>query len=207
MKRWILAVVTLGVLGLAIGWIWVIGVSESGTLSLDTTMGDFQTKVEPSLETEPLPNDRLWRVVDENKVTQKPHFHASWAERGRKLVDVSNAVAMSRTWQVGDLVGIDIPQLHMQLNGYIERIETGPAGASSARGLVIDEDGLERRFVVTVGPRRVFAYVDTPDDSYELAGNERLAWLLPTSSLLAGIDFSKPDYRFPSEEVAHSDED
>ena len=52
---------------------------------------------------------------------------------------------------------------------------------------------------MTVGPTRVFAYVDTPLGPYELVGDTRLGWLLPTSSMLAGWDYQKPDYIVPED--------
>lgn len=53
---------------------------------------------------------------------------------------------------------------------------------------------------MTVGPQSVFAYIDTPRGPYELVGDNRLGWLLPTSSMLAGWDFSEPDYLLPERE-------
>ena len=36
-----------------------------------------------------------------------------------------------------------------------------------------------------------------PAGSYELVGNGRLAWLLRSSSMMAGFDFGEPDYILP----------
>ena len=53
--------------------------------------------------------------------------------------------------------------------------------------------------MVTVGPASLFAYIDTPVGSYELLGGKDFGWLLPTSSMMAGWDFSQPDYILPDE--------
>ena len=139
----------------------------------------------------------LWHAIDERTVDVKPTFNTDWSQAGRVLVDVTRTVVEARTWQVGDAVGIDIPQIGTRYEATIDRIDTGPGYASAARGMAIDDNGRKRRFVVTVGPGRVFAYVDTPEGPYELIGGDRLAWLLPSSSMMAGIDFSKPDYILP----------
>ena len=52
---------------------------------------------------------------------------------------------------------------------------------------------------------QVFAYIDTAQGSYELVGGNRLGWLLPTSSLLAGWDFSKTDVIMPEPERPEPD--
>lgn len=58
----------------------------------------------------------------------------------------------------------------------------------------MDADGRRRRVVVTVGPGRTFAYVDTAGGPYELVGDGKWGWLLPSSSMMAGVDFAEPDY-------------
>ena len=69
--------------------------------------------------------------------------------------------------------------------------------SATARGMAVAADGIPRRFVVTVGPTRVLAYIDTAEGSYELVADTRLGWLVPTSSMLAGFDYRKPDYVVP----------
>ena len=139
----------------------------------------------------------LWRALDERSVNAKPPFDETWSEAGRVLVDVSEAATAARTWRVGDRVGIEIPQLGERYEASIDRIDAGPGYATAARGLATDTHGHGRRFVVTVGPGHVFAYVDTAEGPYELVGSDRLAWLLPSRSMMAGFDFNKPDYILP----------
>ena len=70
-------------------------------------------------------------------------------------------------------------------------------GARALVGTITGSDGYRRRSVVTIGPTSLFAYIDTPNGTYEFAidlGLHRHGWLLPTSSMLAGWDFSEPDY-------------
>lgn len=139
----------------------------------------------------------LWRVVDEGAGVALPPWDERWSKQARTLVDVTEAAAAARSWRVGDRVRLEIPQVGERYEAPIEQIDHGPGYASAARGLATDADGRKRRFVVTVGPGRVFAYVDTPAGPYELVGNDRLAWLVPSSSMMAGFDFSKPDYILP----------
>ena len=136
---------------------------------------------------------RVWRAVDERAVDALPVYEDGWSEAGRALVDVSGAVYAAETWKVGDRMAVELPQLGETYQSIVERIDRR-AYVHSVRGLIIDRDGRERRVVVTVGPGRVFAYVDTWAGPYELVANDRLGWLLPSSSMMAGIDYSNPDY-------------
>lgn len=139
----------------------------------------------------------LWRVVDEGSVQEAPPYAESWSEAGRVLVDVTATSQLVHLWRVGDRLAVEVPQLGGLREWVVERIDDGQDGRSrSVRGW-IDGDGQRRRIVVTVGPGRVLAYFDTPQGPVELMGNARLAWLLPSSSMMAGIDFSKPDYILP----------
>ena len=127
-----------------------------------------------------------------------PPYPESWSETGRVLVDVATAASRADTWRVGDRLAVDLPQLGGIHEWTVERIAVGQdARSRSVRGWIDGVDDRPRRIVVTVGPGRVLAYIDTPQGPYELTGNARLAWLLPTSSMMAGIDFSKPDYILP----------
>ena len=146
--------------------------------------------------------DPLWRVVDEGSVQVTPPFSESWSEEGRVLVDVTAAAAQADAWRVGDRLAFELPQLGGIHEWTVERIDEGQDGRSrSVRGWIDNGDRPPRRIVVTVGPGRVLAYIDTPRGPYELTGNARLAWLLPSSSMMAGIDFSKPDYILPDRPV------
>ncbi|MCY3794656.1 MAG: hypothetical protein OXG51_09815 [Gammaproteobacteria bacterium] len=138
----------------------------------------------------------LWRVVDEGSVWVAPPYAESWSEAGRVLVDVAAASRQAPAWRVGDRLAVEVPQLGGVRKWTVERIDEGQDGRSrSFRGWI---DGDQRwRIVVTVGPGRVLAYIDTPKGPVELMGNARLAWLLPSSSMMAGIDFSQPDYILP----------
>ena len=139
----------------------------------------------------------LWRFVDKPDSTAKPPYPAQWSRAGRALVDVSTAAEVASAWQVGDRFTMQLPQAGAPYEGSIQRIDEGPGHSRSARGMAITADGTPRRFVVTVGPTRVLAYIDTPVGPYELVADTRLGWLVPTSSMLAGFDYSKPDYIVP----------
>ncbi|MDE0177324.1 MAG: hypothetical protein OXP36_01900 [Gammaproteobacteria bacterium] len=135
----------------------------------------------------------LWRVVEESSVVSTPRLGERWSAAGRVLVDVSHASATAHGWREGDRLLVDIPQLGIRYDVEIDRVADGPGRSRAARGAAVDADGRKRRVVVTVGPGRVFAYVDTAQGPYELQGDDRLGWLLPSSSMMAGIDFTKPD--------------
>ncbi len=146
------------------------------------------------------PSIPLWRAVDADALAVKPPYPADWSETGRSLVDVSGAARTANAWRVGDRVSMLLPQLGASYEGGIERIDEALGHSRSARGWATGADGRERRFVVTVGPTRVFAYLDTAWGPYELIADTRLGWLLPSSSTVAGlqaIHLSGPDYIVP----------
>lgn len=139
----------------------------------------------------------LWRVVDDGGTSAQftPPYSQSWSKAGRALVDVTAAASGANAWQVGDRLAVELPQLGGVHEWTIERIVDGTdARSRSARGWLYSGEDSPRRIVVTVGPGRVLAYIDTPQGPYELTGNARLAWLLPSSNMMAGIDFTKSDY-------------
>lgn len=129
--------------------------------------------------------------------THCPNTRPSGSTEGRVLVRTSNAIAAAGGWRGGDRLTLARPQLGAVYRPLIEEIDDGPGPSRSALGKVKGDDGLRRRFVVTVGPLHVFANIDTPDGRYELSGGQELGWLLPTSSIMAGFDYSKPDYILP----------
>ena len=141
----------------------------------------------------------LWEAVDEARVYPLPEYAAEWSTEGRVLVRTAPALASAGGWRVGDRLMLPVPQIGAVYRPLIEEIDEGPGGSRSALGKVRGDDGRDRRYVVTVGPIHVFAYVDTPAGPYELVGGARYGWLLPTSSMTAGLDFSEPDYILPEE--------
>ena len=146
----------------------------------------------------------LWHAVDERTAAEKPPYDAHWSEAGRALVDVTGLVSEAETWRVGQRMAFALPQLGGIYESTIERIDHGPGRSVSVRGLVLGADGRQRRVVVTAGPARVFAYVDTEQGSYELFGDRRLGWLLPSSSLMAGVHSSPTDYVVAETEDEHA---
>ena len=97
------------------------------------------------------------------------------------------------TWQAGDRVDLVVPQLGISYTTTILRVESLIGGARSYVGRLIEGDRLST-FVVTVGANGTFAYLGTPEGSYELVGNRELAWLMPTANMDRHVDYSKPDY-------------
>ncbi len=142
-------------------------------------------------------NAPLWSEVDEADVDALPHYAPEWATEGRVLVRVTEAANAAGGWRVGDQIALPLPQLGVVYRTLIEELDVGPGPSISALGKVEDDDGHRRRWVVTVGPAHAFAYIDTPRGPYELMGDIDYGWLLPSSSMMAGFDFSEPDYILP----------
>lgn len=139
----------------------------------------------------------LWRTLDQTAVKKLPPYAAEWSTEGRALVRVAGGAAAARAWRVGDPVTIPVPQLGATYRAVIDEIDDGPGYSRSALGMVTGADGRPRRYVVTVGPTSMFAFIDTPEGAYELVAGREFGWLLPTASMMAGFDFSEPDYILP----------
>ena len=114
---------------------------------------------------------------------------------------MAGAAAAAQAWQVGDRLTIPLPQTGDIWQPVIDEIDDGPGYSRAALGKVVDAEGHARRIVVTVGPTSMFAWIDTPDGSYELFAGSEFGWLLPSASIMAGFDFSEPDYILPEEPV------
>lgn len=141
----------------------------------------------------------LWEVVDEAVIDPLPRFSTGWSVEGRVLVRVSAAMSNATAWRVGDRLTLPLPQLGAVYRPVVERIDDGPGPTRSALGKVRGDDGRRHRFVVTVGPAHVLAYIDTPRGPYELVGDNAFGWLLPTSSMMAGLHHGKPDHNLPDD--------
>ena len=131
--------------------------------------------------------------MDESLVARPPEYPERWSSEGRVLVRVSGALEASQSWQVGDRLTLPLPQRGANYRPLIEEIDEGPGYARSALGWITELEGPPRRFVVTVGRTSVFAFIDMPDGPYELLADQNWGWLLPSTSMMAGVDFSKPD--------------
>ena len=131
--------------------------------------------------------------MDEATIGTLPEYAAHWSEEGRALVSVEGAVEESRMWRVGDGMVIPLPQLGETYRPVISAIEEGPGGSRSAVARTANGAGPPLRAVVTAGPGNVFAWIETPEGSFELFAHGELGWLLPTSSMTANMDFSQTD--------------
>ena len=155
------------------------------------------------------PGVPIWRDVYEFSTTDLPAFPADWSMEGRALVRVAETLASAGSWRVGDALAIPLPQLDATYRAPIEEVVNGPDESRAFTGKIVGEDGRLRRYVVTVGPSSVFAFIDTPEGSYELVGGAEFGWLVPTTSMIAGVDFSQRDYFLPGEipsgNVMHTD--
>ena len=159
--------------------------------------GDVTGTGSPVEATAPSGGSPLWSEVDEADVAALPHYAPEWSTEGRVLVRVTEAANAAGGWRVGDEIALPLPQLGVVYRPLIEELDVGPGPSISALGKVEGDDGHRRRWVVTVGPAHAFAYIDTPRGPYELMGDIEHGWLLPSASMMAGFDFSEPDYILP----------
>ena len=111
---------------------------------------------------------------------------------------VVNAVLVAldeemRAWQAGDRIVLTVPQIGASYDTVIDRVEVGLGNNRSYIGRLMEGE-LPYSFLITVGDRNAFAYLGTPEGSYELVGNTELAWLMPTANMDQHVDYSKPDY-------------
>ena len=151
-----------------------------------------QEPAKPRRATQTRNESPLWLPVDESQVADLPLWPAEWSAEGRALVTVSGIASTSKSWTVGDRLTLPVPQLGETYRPVIEEIDEA-VGSRAFLGWIDDDDGHRGRYVVTIGPNSLFAYIDTPDGPYELMADHRSGWLLPASSMMAGWDFSKSD--------------
>ncbi|MYD97962.1 MAG: hypothetical protein F4X98_11330 [Gammaproteobacteria bacterium] len=139
----------------------------------------------------------LWTAVGEGTVADLPRYAPEWSVEARVLVSVSDVAAAAPNWRIGDTLALPIPQIGATYRPVIEEIDDA-VGARAVLGWISGDDGRRRLFVVTVGPMNLFAFIDTPQGSYELLADHRYGWLLPSSSMKAGWDYSEPDFTLPN---------
>lgn len=157
-----------------------------------------EPSAEPGLADSPEADEAtgsLWVEVDESTVAMLPPYSGNWSTEGRALVEVP---VTDWLWaaQVGDRLSLPVPQLGTTFRSVVDEIDED-VGARALVGTITGSDGYRHRSVVTVGPTSLFAYIDTSMGTYEFAidlTQHEHGWLVPTSSMLAGWDFSEPDY-------------
>ena len=169
---------------------------------LDVRQEEDAARSEQSAETTPVDSREadedaglLWAEIDESTLAILPPYTEEWSVEGRALVEVSDT---DRLWtaQAGDRLALPVPQLGTTLRSVVDEIDED-VGARALVGTIAGSDGTRHRSVVTIGPTSLFAFIDTPHGTYEFAIDlalHRYGWLVPTSSMLAGWDFSEPDY-------------
>ncbi len=135
----------------------------------------------------------LWRPIDESALGSLPPYGEGWSKEGRALVGMSADLAATGALREGDRLTLSVPQLGEVRSSAVEEVSHG-AGARSLLGRAAWGDGRPRRWVVTVGPDSLFAWIDTPAGPHELAIRGRYGWLLPSVNKKAGVDFSKADH-------------
>lgn len=116
---------------------------------------------------------------------------------GAVLVEVAEDV---RDWQAGERISFTVPQIGMTYTPVIDRIETALGQNRSYFGRLTATRS-PYTFVITAGERNTFAHIATPAGTFELVGNTRLGWLMPTANMDQHVDYDKPDYILPELEL------
>ena len=134
----------------------------------------------------------LWQLVEESAVDPAdiPAFAYVADVPGKALVRVA-ALAAPRA--IGDRIEVEIPQLDAAFQLVVERVQEGPGSTRSVSGHAEDGSGGRHGFVLTTGPRSMFARIGTPEGAFELAANRDLGWLMPAANMDRHVDYSKPD--------------
>ena len=141
----------------------------------------------------PSPGRRsLWQPVEESAVDAAdiPAFAYVADVPGKALVRVASLAAPRA---VGDRIEVEIPQLDAAIQLVVERVQEGPGSTRSVSGRAEDGSGGRHGFVLTTGPRSMFARIGTPEGAFELAANRDLGWLMSAANMDRHVDYSKPD--------------
>ena len=144
----------------------------------------------------PIPPDTAWAEVNLADINPAwvPQYHET--VEGALLVAIGDGM---RTWNAGDTIALPVPQIGEVFRPVIDDVETPVGSNRSYVGRTLAADA-PYSFVITLGEHETFGYVGTPQGSYELVGNTRLAWLMPTANMDQHVDYSKPDYFYLDED-------
>lgn len=141
----------------------------------------------------PVSLNRAWELVDPDSVERLPRYKEEVP--GRRLVRVTDAM---RNWKQGDKVIFELGQA--KLEGVVELVDVDGWGNRSYVGRIAGSGGRAFRFVVTMGARNVFAYLDSPQGSFELVAPDGLGWLMSTANMDQHMDYSRSDVIGPADE-------
>ena len=199
------ALVAFAGTGLLIAVAWIVS-RQPGPAEPPESVAPSRV-VEPVPRGEPPPRDSArdsgsgddaapaWTVADIDAVD--PLLVPVYKETVEDAVLMSLPEGMG-AWSVGDRIVIPVPQLDAVYTPVIDGVETALGINRSYVGRLTDGE-FPYSFVITVGERNTFAHLGTPQGTYELVGNTRLAWLMPTANMDQHVDYSKPDYFIPEE--------
>ena len=147
----------------------------------------------PATAGPPAPAQHLWQEVAPSAVAPAQLPAHREEVPGRVLVGFA---AGRGAWRVGDRLQMSIPQVDAVFDARVDEIHRGPSGARAFTGTLNTDDtaGDAHGFVLTVGPAETFAQLSTPHGSYELVGNGRYGWIMPTANMDQDVNRSVPDY-------------
>ena len=130
-----------------------------------------------------------WRRVDPALVDADERPTHREVVAGRVLVRIAANFSLLN---VGESFALPVPQADAVFEARIEQVHPGSGGARAFTGSLASAG--EGSFVLTVGPRSTFANISIPGGRYELVGNRRYAWLMPSANMDRDVDYSVPDY-------------
>ena len=205
-KRQWLAVAAAVLVGVGVAWIAYVPPQPANEASAGDASGP-SPRTAPIAPQQPAPEPAsavpetseqmpgpLWRALDETHAPALPPYDERWSKAGRALVRLSADLALAGSLGVGDRITLAVPQLGKSRAAAVEAVDDGP-GARSLLGWAEWDGDRPQRWVVTVAPTSLFAWIDTPEGPHELAVRHgaREGWLVPSASKMAGFDYSKPD--------------
>ncbi|MXW53646.1 MAG: hypothetical protein F4X44_01105 [Gammaproteobacteria bacterium] len=116
---------------------------------------------------------------------------------GASLVQLAQDMQL---WRQDDQLVIAVPQTQEQFLVTIAEVSTTLGTNRTYKGKIVEEES-SYSFLITVGERNVFANFTTSEGSFELVGNNKYAWLMPTENMDQHVDYTKDDFFIP--EIEH----
>ena len=145
----------------------------------DALQSIFSRLTAPEEEAAPPEDSGLWTVLsrdaDISPVTSFDHEQYPDA----MLLEISDLRATQ--WHVGKEVTFTIPQTGYQLTTQVEELEEPFPGITVVKSY--PDESLANHMLVTIGQKNTFVNLFTPDGEFEMIGNERHGWIVPSSSL------------------------
>ena len=124
-------------------------------------------------------DDIIWQELPRNaNVPPVTHFdHEEYPDA--VLLDITNL--RNANWYEGKEVTFRIPQTGYILTTQVEEMTEPYPGIRVLKSY--PDETFANHMLVTIGQRNTFASIFTPDGEFEVKGNDRHGWIVPSSSL------------------------